>query len=309
MLDQFFDRLQKLVSWLELLEEKLSHEDVNQKLLRSLSPEWNAHVVVWRNKADFDTMSMDDLYNNLKLILLMKLTQVNAAYSINIDNLSDGVICSFFISQPNSSQLVHKDLEQIHPYDMEEMDLRWQMAMLTMKARMFLKKTGRKLTGVQSSKKSRQQEQRKLKKQCACKTFTSTALVPCDGLGGYDWSDQAEEWPNYALMAFALQVLTQSLNKLIECQIVDNYKKMLGYENYNAVPPPYTGNFMPSTPDLSFTGLDELVNKHVVENCKAKSSEAEPKVVRKNDDASIIEEWMSDNEKEDVSQPKIEKNS
>ncbi|GKD97330.1 hypothetical protein Tco_1381227 [Tanacetum coccineum] len=48
MLDQTFDRLQKL-------------------LLRSLSPEWNTHAVVWRNKADLDTMSMDDLYNNLKV--------------------------------------------------------------------------------------------------------------------------------------------------------------------------------------------------------------------------------------------------
>ncbi|GJT84721.1 ribonuclease H-like domain-containing protein [Tanacetum coccineum] len=64
---------------------------------------------------------------------------------------------------------------------------------------------------------------------------------------------------------------------------------------------------MPSTPDLSFTGLDEFVNKPVVKNCKAMSSEEEPKVVRKNDDAPIIEEWVSDDEKEDVSQPKIEK--
>ncbi|GKC84155.1 hypothetical protein Tco_1139872, partial [Tanacetum coccineum] len=48
-------------------DEKLSQEDVNQKLLRSLSPEWNTHAVVWRNKADLDTMSMDDLYNNLKV--------------------------------------------------------------------------------------------------------------------------------------------------------------------------------------------------------------------------------------------------
>nr|GEX49111.1 hypothetical protein [Tanacetum cinerariifolium] len=59
--------------------------------------------------------------------------------------------------------------------------------------------------------------------------------------------------------------------------IVDNCKKGLGYENYNAVPPPYIGNFMPPTPDLSFTGLDEFVNKPVVKNCKAKSSEEETK--------------------------------
>ncbi|GJW37440.1 hypothetical protein Tco_0060360 [Tanacetum coccineum] len=67
MLDQTFNRLQKLVSELELLGENLSQEDVNQKLLRSLSPEWNKHAVVWRNKPDLDMMSMDDLYNNLKV--------------------------------------------------------------------------------------------------------------------------------------------------------------------------------------------------------------------------------------------------
>ncbi|GJR76880.1 putative ribonuclease H-like domain-containing protein [Tanacetum coccineum] len=64
---------------------------------------------------------------------------------------------------------------------------------------------------------------------------------------------------------------------------------------------------MPPTPDLSFTGLDEFVNEPVVENCKAMSSKEEPKVVRKYDDAPSIEEWVSDDEEEDVSQPKIEK--
>ncbi|GKB59929.1 hypothetical protein Tco_0916115 [Tanacetum coccineum] len=64
---------------------------------------------------------------------------------------------------------------------------------------------------------------------------------------------------------------------------------------------------MPPTLDLSFIGLDEFVNKPVVENCKAMSSEEEPKVVRKYDDAPSIEEWVSDDEEEDVSQPKTEK--
>ncbi|GKF67705.1 hypothetical protein Tco_0197384, partial [Tanacetum coccineum] len=133
------------------------------------------------------------------------------------------------------------------------------------------------------------------------------ALVSCDGLGGYDWSDQAEEGPNYALMAFSslssyselrkrldivqkekdgiqlnvnkFEHASKSLNKLKEYQIVDNCKKGLRYERYNAVPPPYKGNFMPLTPNLSFIGLDEFVNEHVVENYKAMSSEEEPKVV------------------------------
>nr|GEV98438.1 uncharacterized mitochondrial protein AtMg00810-like [Tanacetum cinerariifolium] len=71
--------------------------------------------------------------------------QVNAASALNIDNLSDAVICAFLASQPNSTKLVNEDLEQIHPNDLDELDLKWQMAMLTMRARRFLKNTGRKL--------------------------------------------------------------------------------------------------------------------------------------------------------------------
>nr|GEU61863.1 reverse transcriptase domain-containing protein [Tanacetum cinerariifolium] len=123
-------------------------------------------------------------------------------------------------------------------------------------------------------------------------------LVSCDGLGGYDWSDQAEEGPNYALMAYTS---TSS-----DSSIIDNCKKGLGYENYNVVPAPYTGYFMPPRPDLSFIGLDEFANKPVVENCDAKTSKTKPKDVRKNNDAPIIKEWVSDDEEEEVTQPKIE---
>ncbi|GJZ47722.1 ribonuclease H-like domain-containing protein [Tanacetum coccineum] len=146
-------------------------------------------------------------------------TQVNAANFTNIDNLSDVVICAFFASQPNSPQLVHEDLQQIHLDDMEEMDLRWQMAMLTMRARRFLKNTGRKLTvngnetiGFDKSKVEcynchkrghfarecrapRNQDNKNKessRRSVPVETSTSTTLVSCDGLGGYDWSDQAE---------------------------------------------------------------------------------------------------------------------
>ncbi|GJX39771.1 putative ribonuclease H-like domain-containing protein [Tanacetum coccineum] len=77
---------------------------------------------------------------------------------------------------------------------------------------------------------------------------------------------------------------SKSLNKLIECQIVDNCKKGLGYENYNAVPPPYTGNFMPPTPDLSFTGLDEFVSdteEEDVSQPKSKKKTVRPSIVKK----------------------------
>ncbi|GJQ96796.1 hypothetical protein Tco_0007935 [Tanacetum coccineum] len=61
------DRIQKLISQLEIHGETISQEDVNQKFLRSLSPEWNTHTIVWRNKPEIDTLSLDDLYKNLKI--------------------------------------------------------------------------------------------------------------------------------------------------------------------------------------------------------------------------------------------------
>ncbi|GJY62705.1 putative reverse transcriptase domain-containing protein [Tanacetum coccineum] len=66
-LDQTYDRLQKLISQLEILGETISQEDMNLKLLRSLPSEWKTHTLIWRNKPDLETLSMDDLYNNLKI--------------------------------------------------------------------------------------------------------------------------------------------------------------------------------------------------------------------------------------------------
>ncbi|GKC86127.1 hypothetical protein Tco_1141844, partial [Tanacetum coccineum] len=58
-------------------------------------------------------------------------TQATVVNSTTINNLSDAVICAFFASQPNSPQLDNEDLQQIHLDDLEEIDLRKQMAMLT----------------------------------------------------------------------------------------------------------------------------------------------------------------------------------
>nr|GEY64130.1 pentatricopeptide repeat-containing protein [Tanacetum cinerariifolium] len=108
-----------------------------------------------------------------------------------------------------------------------------------------------------------------------------------------------DELSNYPFRCYGKTMVTEKL-----FQIVNNCKKGLVYEHYNAVLPPHIENFMPPTPDLSFIGLDEFANKPLTENTK--SSKEKTKVVRKNHDASIIKEWVSDDE-ENVTQPKIEK--
>ncbi|GJZ29417.1 hypothetical protein Tco_0574064 [Tanacetum coccineum] len=67
-LDSFFNRLQKIVSRLAILGVIIAQEDLNLKFLSSLPPEWNTHVVVWMNKPEVETMSIDDLYSNFKIV-------------------------------------------------------------------------------------------------------------------------------------------------------------------------------------------------------------------------------------------------
>ncbi|GJT02744.1 copia protein [Tanacetum coccineum] len=150
VIEQTYERLQKLISQLEMHGEFITQEDINQKFLRSLSQEWTMHTIVWRNKPEIETFNLDDLFNNLKAYesnhKLIQCSLFGAAdSSTTVENLSDAVICSFFASQPSTPQLDNEDLQQIHPNDLEEMDLRWNIAMLTMRAKRFLKNTGRKL--------------------------------------------------------------------------------------------------------------------------------------------------------------------
>ncbi|GJX32388.1 ribonuclease H-like domain-containing protein [Tanacetum coccineum] len=80
----------------------------------------------------------------LRVLILLELRVLLIAQQL-LKISSDVVIYSFFASQPSIPQLDNEDLQQIHPDDLEEMDLRWNIAMLTMRARRFLKNTERKL--------------------------------------------------------------------------------------------------------------------------------------------------------------------
>nr|GEU64615.1 ribonuclease H-like domain-containing protein [Tanacetum cinerariifolium] len=148
------DRLQKLVSQLDIYRVSLSQEDVNLKFLRSLPSEWKTHTLIWRNKADLEEQSLDDLFNSLKIyeaevkhssstgIVTQNLAFVSSS---NTNSTTDSVsaLPVFLLFMLNClPQLDNEDLKQINVDDLEEIDLRWQMAMLTMRARRFLQKTG-----------------------------------------------------------------------------------------------------------------------------------------------------------------------
>nr|GEZ65772.1 ribonuclease H-like domain-containing protein [Tanacetum cinerariifolium] len=180
-LDQIHDRLQKLT-----------------------------HTLIWQNKTDLEDKSLDDLFNSLKIyesevkhsssigtdshnlaFVSSTLTNsttdsISAAVNVsaigakltastlpNVDSLSNVVIYSFFASQSSHPQLDNEDLKRIDVDDLEEMDLKWQTAMLTMRARRWNV------------------------------IIAIERVILLGSVETYDWSYQAEEEPtNFALMDF-----------------------------------------------------------------------------------------------------------
>ncbi|GJU80831.1 ribonuclease H-like domain-containing protein [Tanacetum coccineum] len=455
ILDEDLLKFQKLISQLEIHGEVLFQEDANLKLLRSLPSAWNNIALIMRNKSDLDTLSMDDLYNNLKVYeseikgkSSSSSNSQNVAFvsSDNSSSTNETVNTAYSISAASSKDQASTAsyADDIDVDDLEEMDLKWQVAMLTIRVKRFIKKTGRKMdlndketigfdrTKVECYNCHRighfARECRALRNQGnrnrdaprrneQVDTSTTNALVVQDGIGGYDWSFQDKEGiTNFTLMAYTSQGSSSSscsdserealnksnleiigyqmgleslearivvhekneavyeediaflkydvqvkdisikdlknqleealkekddlklklekfeessknLTKLINSQISAKDKTGLGYdsqmnesevvhsvfnsresdvddspvndrfktgEGFHAVPPPYTGNYMPSRPDLSFAGLDDSVYKTKVSETETSISKTskdiveKPKTVRPS--APIIEE-------------------
>ncbi|GJS29821.1 ribonuclease H-like domain-containing protein [Tanacetum coccineum] len=186
-----------------------------------------------RNKPDLDIMSFDDLYNNFKIVEQevkgtaslssqnmafvsspSSTNEVNIPYGVSTTNtqvspastqvsttstqvtnanLSDDTVYTFLASQPNGSQLVYEDLEQIHEDDIEEMDFKSQLALLGMKTRRGTR-----------NQDSRNRNQDNSRRTINVEETSSKAIVAIDG-AGFDWSYMADnEVPtNMALMAFS----------------------------------------------------------------------------------------------------------
>nr|GEY29205.1 hypothetical protein [Tanacetum cinerariifolium] len=313
-LDQIHDRLQKLVSQLEIHGVSLYQEDVNLKFLRSLPSEWKTHTLIWRNKANLEEHSLDDLFNISAAISVFAVcAKFHVSSHLNIDSLSNAIIFSFFASQSTSHQLDNEDLKQIDVDDLEEMDLKWHMAMLTMRARRFLQKTGRNLGDnreCRSPKDTRRtgaaEPQRR---HVSVKTSTSNALVSqCDGIKSYDWSYQTEDEPaNFALMDISSSSSAsdnESGSKSLSPSSLSNISQPSG--EYHVVPPPITRNFMPPKPHLVFhTAFIAVETAHLaftVQLSPAKPAQDISYTTRPME--PIIEDWVSDsNDESDLNDP------
>ncbi|GJV41249.1 ribonuclease H-like domain-containing protein [Tanacetum coccineum] len=228
----------------------VSKEDINQKFLRSLPPSWSQIALILRNKPDIDEIDIDDLYNNLRVYEdemkksstsssntqnLAVISSENSG-STNTVNTASGkhrvsapagiaftsqvsstpcthdVSCSFFAHPTTCPQLENKDFQQINGDDLEELDLRWQVAMLTVRVKKFIQRTGKNMDFkekrpvsldmsmiecfnyhkkghfAKECRSARSQGRRPYGDKSNARTTESSsqALVAQDGLGGYD---------------------------------------------------------------------------------------------------------------------------
>ncbi|GJW48063.1 ribonuclease H-like domain-containing protein [Tanacetum coccineum] len=332
--DSIFNRLQKIVSWLAILGVVISQEDVNSNFLSSLPPEWNTHVVVWMNKPKIETMSIDDLYNNFKIVEQKVKKFVGA--SSGAQNLA-------FMTAPSTSNTNHvnivmpayevsiaspdvntaspqQDLEQIHEYDLEVMDLKWQLSLLSIRAKRYYQRTGKKIffnandTGgydkskvecfnyhkmgyfarecrAPRNKEGQFRNQDNTRKQGNNEDTSSKAMLAIDGV-----VKEEKEGIEFKIEKFDKAL--KDLDKLLESQITDKSKKGLGY---SVVPLPHPLIYnRPKKLDLSYSGLDEF-KEPGFKGYGSKDSKKESNVVcdkksddsKENSDNSLVKEQVS----------------
>ncbi|GJR21811.1 ribonuclease H-like domain-containing protein [Tanacetum coccineum] len=243
-LDKAYDRFQKLISKLEVHGALVSKEDINQKFLRSLPPSLSQIALIMRNKPDIDEIDIDDLYNNLRVYEYeMKSTnEVSTASGDFVASIAGGtsqvsstpcadeVMCSFFAQQTTSPQLENEDLQQIDEDDLEELDLRWQVAMLTVRCYNCHRKGHFARECKSSSNQGKRSYGDNSRRNAPTSESSSQALVAQDGLGGYDWSNDFDVEPvNYALMAISSSCSSSSSdNEVQNCskQCLESFKTL-----------------------------------------------------------------------------------
>ncbi|GKB81772.1 hypothetical protein Tco_0948667 [Tanacetum coccineum] len=176
-IDSIFNRLQKIVSRLAILGVVITHEDLNSKILSSFPPEWNTHVI---------SVGASSGAQNLAFMTAPSSSSTNDV---------------------NTAKPAYEDIEKIHEDDLEAMDLKWQLSLLSMRGkRVFqLLQDGTLFQRVQSTKEQEGQFrcQDNTRKHENNEDTSSKEMLAKDVVG-FDWSDMTEEQvqTNMALTAF-----------------------------------------------------------------------------------------------------------
>nr|GEY67766.1 hypothetical protein [Tanacetum cinerariifolium] len=129
-----YDRFQTFLSHLEIHGAGVSHKDTNQKFLRSLPSSWSQVALIMRTKPGLDTLSFDDIYNNLRVFehdvkgttASSSNTQNVAFVSTNNTSRTNDVCTAYSVSSPTIND--------------DDLDLIWQVAMISMRIKKFHKR-------------------------------------------------------------------------------------------------------------------------------------------------------------------------
>ncbi|KAI3692517.1 hypothetical protein L6452_32334 [Arctium lappa] len=231
---QTFDRFNKRIGELATVGVKMDQDDINRKFLRSLGDEWTMYTVSYRQSDNLEEKELDDLYNDLRVFeteveikkkptgyvhnsaLLSAATDttaipeaVSTASGASSEKGTETIFEAFLSSHSNNS-LINDDLDQLHPDDLEEMDIKWQMAMLSMRVKKSVVPNN-----------NHQQAQNGGYTQ---NKNPAQALVSQQGMG-FDWSDQAEEAiQNQALMAEVSDLPSEVISNLCTKSCIDTVK-------------------------------------------------------------------------------------
>nr|GEW11048.1 ribonuclease H-like domain-containing protein [Tanacetum cinerariifolium] len=181
-----------------------------------------------------------------------------ASPQVSTANLSDATVYTFLANQPNGSQLMHEDLEQIHEDDLEEMDLKWQLALLSMRAKRSFRRLSAKEPGEQNQESINHKKDSKCRRHVFQSNGDSEIAVLKSKL-----EKISKEKDDIEIKIKKFKNASQSLDKLIGSQITVKSKRSLGYVSYNVVLRPHTGRFSPLRIDLFHTGLLEFAKPSV----------------------------------------------